>query len=94
MLVSGGAGLLGAVNIGGDLNTNGNLFMGGAQQTDISYRIEAKSAQLSFDEGGQRRNLRFHGIKESEFDILLLAAYTPFGLHLFKHDNPLSCLNR
>ena len=49
-------------------------------------RVEAKSAQLTFDTCCQTWRCVFFGIKHDCFDELLLAIYSPRGLDVFKHD--------
>ena len=49
-------------------------------------RVEAKSAQLSFNKSHQNWFCAFSGIKDDCFDELLLAIYSPRGLDVFKHD--------
>ena len=49
-------------------------------------RVEAKSAQLSFEKFGQTWLCAFYAIKQDCFDELLLAIYSPRGLDVFKHD--------
>ena len=49
-------------------------------------RVACKSAQLIWDVGGERWRLLFANIKRDAFDELLLAAYTPEGVYLFRHD--------
>ena len=49
-------------------------------------RVEAKSAQLSFNKAKQNWLCAFHWIKHDCFDELLLAIYSPRGLDVFKHD--------
>ena len=49
-------------------------------------RVACKSAQLTWDDSNQRWKLQFRAIKPEACDELLLAAYTPEGVHLFQHD--------
>ena len=56
-------------------------------------RVACKSAQLQWRSGDERWMLQFSSIKlataggrDAAFDELLLAAYTPEGVHLFRHD--------
>ena len=49
-------------------------------------RVEAKSAQLSFNKSRQSWRCDFNWIKHDCFDELLLAIYSPRGLDVFKHD--------
>ena len=49
-------------------------------------RVEAKSAQLSFNKANKTWLCLFSGIKHDCFDELLLAIYSPRGLDVFKHD--------
>merc|ERR1711965_183437 len=49
-------------------------------------RVACKSAQMIWDGSSQRWKLQFHKIKLDACDELLLAAYTPEGVHLFRHD--------
>ena len=56
-------------------------------------RVACKSAQLTWDGSNGRWMLKFHRVKlataggrDAAFDELLLAAYTPEGVHLFRHD--------
>ena len=49
-------------------------------------RVEAKSAQLTFDKSRQTWRCVFFWIKRECFDELLLAIYSPRGLDVFKHD--------
>ena len=49
-------------------------------------RVACKSAQLTWDDSTQRWQLQFREIKLDACDELLLAAYTPEGVHLFRHD--------
>jgi len=49
-------------------------------------RVEAKSAQLSFNKSRQSWLCEFYWIKQDSFDELLLAIYSPRGLDVFKHD--------
>ena len=49
-------------------------------------RVEAKSAQLSFNKSHQNWFCSFSAIKDDCFDELLLAIYSPRGLDVFKHD--------
>jgi len=56
-------------------------------------RVACKSSQLNWDSSTQRWRLHFSAVKlpregepEAAFDELLLAAYTPEGVHLFRHD--------
>ena len=56
-------------------------------------RVACKSAQLTWNRSNERWELFFAAIKlprqserEAAFDELLLAAYTPEGVHVFRHD--------
>ena len=50
-------------------------------------RVACKSAQLVWDDdSSQRWMLQFTNVKPDACDELLLAAYTPEGVHLFQHD--------
>ena len=50
-------------------------------------RVACKSAQLKWAAGSDNRwMLQFTAIKLDACDELLLAAYTPEGVHLFRHD--------
>ena len=49
-------------------------------------RVACKGAQLTWDDSNQRWMLQFQKIKLDACDELLLAAYTPEGVHLFRHD--------
>ena len=49
-------------------------------------RVACKSAQLVWDDSNQHWKLQFQKIKPDACDELLLAAYTPEGVHLFRHD--------
>ena len=49
-------------------------------------RVACKGAQLIWDDSTQRWKLQFSNIKPEACDELLLAAYTPEGVHLFQHD--------
>ena len=49
-------------------------------------RVACKSAQLRWDDSSQLWKLQFQNIKLDACDELLLAAYTPEGVHLFQHD--------
>jgi len=56
-------------------------------------RVACKSAQLKWDRDKERWMLQFSDVKlatagerDAAFDELLLAAYTPEGVHLFRHD--------
>ena len=49
-------------------------------------RVACKGAQLTWDGHGQRWKLQFRDVKPDACDELLLAAYTPEGVHLFRHD--------
>ena len=48
--------------------------------------MACKSAQLTWDDSRQYWVLQFRAIKPDACDELLLAAYTPEGVHLFQHD--------
>lgn len=50
-------------------------------------RVEAKSAQLSWNSHKKRWEVQWHHIKRDEYDILLLVLYTPVGVHLYIHDH-------
>ena len=47
-------------------------------------RVEVKSAQLAWD--GRRWRTVWNDVKSNKHDVLLLVMYSPFGLHIFKHD--------
>ena len=49
-------------------------------------RVACKSAQLKWNDSDNRWMLQFTTIKLDACDELLLAAYTPEGVHLFSHD--------
>jgi len=56
-------------------------------------RVACKSAQLTWQQSKAHWNLSFKNVKlrrkgapEAAFDELLLAAYTPSGVHIFRHD--------
>ena len=56
-------------------------------------RVACKSAQLKWNSANERWMLQFRAVKlataggrDAAFDELLLAAYTPEGVHLFRHD--------
>ena len=49
-------------------------------------RVACKSAQLTWNDSLQLWKLQSHNIKPDACDELLLAAYTPEGVHLFRHD--------
>ena len=49
-------------------------------------RVACKGAQLKWNGGNQRWELKFSAVKLDACDELLLAAYTPEGVHLFQHD--------
>ena len=55
-------------------------------------RIACKSAQLNWDQTSRRWRLQFSNVKlafgdaPAAFDELLLAAYTPRGVYLYRHD--------
>ena len=56
-------------------------------------RVACKSAQLRWNSFDERWMLQFTNVKlataggrDAAFDELLLAAYTPEGVHLFRHD--------
>ncbi len=49
-------------------------------------RVACKSAQLKWNGGNQFWELKFSAVKLDACDELLLAAYTPEGVHLFRHD--------
>jgi len=56
-------------------------------------RVACKSAQLKWDGNTELWTLQFQNVKlamaggrDAAFDELLLAAYTPEGVHLFQHD--------
>ena len=56
-------------------------------------RVACKSSQLQWDRSQERWKLLFADVKlpredesEAAFDELLLAVYTPEGVHLFRHD--------
>ena len=62
-------------------------------QTQAAYdwqrdgrRVACKSAQLRWNDDQQFWMLQFHAVKPDACDELLLAAYTPEGVHLFRHD--------
>ena len=62
-------------------------------QTQAAYdwqrdgrRVACKGAQLTWDDSRQRWMLQFSAVKPDACDELLLAAYTPEGVHLFRHD--------
>ena len=58
-------------------------------------RVACKSAGLTWDAGTRRWKLLFQSVKlggegeEAAFDELLLAAYTPRGIYLYRHDGRL-----
>ena len=49
-------------------------------------RVACKSAQLKWDDSLQCWKLQFQDVKPDACDELLLAAYTPEGVHLFRHN--------
>ena len=49
-------------------------------------RVACKSAGLIWDDSSPRWMLLFSAVKPDACDELLLAAYTPEGVHLFQHD--------
>ena len=49
-------------------------------------RVVCKTAQLGWDAGGVLWKVRFSEITTTTYDELLLAVYTPEGVHLFRHD--------
>ena len=49
-------------------------------------RVACKGAQLKWNGGNQFWELKFSAVKLDACDELLLAAYTPEGVHLFRHD--------
>ena len=49
-------------------------------------RVACKSAQLIWNDSNQYWVLLFRDVKLDACDELLLAAYTPEGVHLFQHD--------
>ena len=49
-------------------------------------RVACKGAQLKWNGGNQYWELKFSNVKLDACDELLLAAYTPEGVHLFQHD--------
>jgi len=49
-------------------------------------RVACKSAQLAWKARDNLWALHFRGVKLDAYDELLLAAYTPTGVHLFRHD--------
>ena len=49
-------------------------------------RVACKSAQLKWADSLQLWTLHFQNVKLDSCDELLLAAYTPEGVHLFRHD--------
>ena len=49
-------------------------------------RVACKSAQMRWNDSSQRWMLQFHTVKLDACDELLLAVYTPEGVHLFRHD--------
>lgn len=49
-------------------------------------RIEVKHSQLSFYKRGSYWRCAFQAVKHACFDELLLVAYSPRGLDIFKHD--------
>ena len=49
-------------------------------------RVACKSAQLKWNDRSERWVLLFQNIKPEACDELLLAAYTPEGVHLFQHN--------
>ena len=50
-------------------------------------RVACKSSQLHWKtDSTQRWKLQFKNVKPDACDELLLAAYTPEGVHLFRHD--------
>ena len=48
-------------------------------------RVACKSAQLKWNDDSERWMLLFQAVKPEACDELLLAAYTPEGVHLFQH---------
>ena len=70
----------------------------GLAQAEYDYRrdgrrVACKSSGLSWDSNQERWKLLFthvklsmEGERDAAFDELLLCAYTPEGVHLFKHD--------
>ena len=58
-------------------------------------RVACKSSQLAWDTSNRRWQLQFNSVKlggegtEAAFDELLLAAYTPRGIYLYRHDGRL-----
>ena len=58
-------------------------------------RVACKSAQLKWDTSRRYWKLQFRDVKlggegtEAAFDELLLAAYTPRGIYLYRHDGRL-----
>ena len=49
-------------------------------------RVACKSSGLIWDDSRQYWKLQFQAVKPDACDELLLAAYTPEGVHLFQHD--------
>lgn len=51
-------------------------------------RVECKGAQLNWVENRPSWKLRFSSIKSQHFDVLLLAFYTPHGIHIYHAKHP------
>jgi hypothetical protein len=49
-------------------------------------RCEIKSSQMYFDIDSRRWKCTFRNVKKENYDDLLLCAYTPFGIFIFRHD--------
>ena len=50
-------------------------------------RVECKSSRLSWQKTRQRWQFQFDRVKFGQFDDLLLALYTPSGVHIYRHNH-------
>ena len=55
-------------------------------RVETNERIEHKSGRMQYNHKKQRWSISFDGIKQHNYDVLILCAYTPFGCWWFEHD--------